>query len=460
MVFGGGLGGPTSGVGTTDFGVGGSSDPYPSVYQAPQLSVNVNGVPITTTVDVQLLGATVTYGLDLGVSSASIELTADPLIAKYSKIEIWIDAVPKTSPTLRFTGLFLRTDANLWPHSYTMVCKGLLYLAQQYQQPLWIGMPPSERANVNKFLPVGQYLFDYTEDDNDHTVTPGLIGGVSGTDQQIIRAILHKVSGTYPQLQFNDGDIEGTNNEFGLFSAKEMVWPPYRTALEMIQMFDQVCLGFRLHESLGGVIRRTKILGYPTGPADAEFTEGIDIWEGRGSRSVEQLCNSCYVEGATIGGFIDANGNTQRLIWAFLQSSNPFQPSGGFDPNSDFQSDDWHPVADQFRSPLIETSQLLINAGQNVNGLSADDVAAWRLSERNRELVTTSFVTFRDVSLFPGRTITVNSPHMAVTEPQWLQRVEVRVQAQPVLFQQTLWTIGGGVDPFQPNLPYTPPLSL
>jgi hypothetical protein len=434
------------GIGESNFSQGGSLDFTPTVYQVPQLSITISNTLFVPTNNIQILSATITYGLDVGVSSATIEFTADPNINKYSVIQIFCDAVPRNTPTLRFTGLYLRTEANLWPHSFSVICKGMLYLAQQYQQPFYIGKSPVEIAAVAKGLPVGQLMIS-VYDQSGNLLSPGLVDAISATDQDIVRAVLHQV----PGLAFNDGDIGGTGRFFGIFAGKDLVWPPYRTALEQCQLMDSVSLGFRLYESLGGVIRRDQIYGYPTGDADAQFIEGINIWEGKGSRSVEQLCNASYVEGATVGSF-DSNGDPTRLIYAFLQQSNPFQPSAGFEQAG------WNPIADQFKSPLIETNNSMIAVGVNTTGLSADDVARWRLSERNRELVNTTFVTFQDYLLFPGRTITVNTPHMAVTEPQWLQRVEVRVQAEPVLFQQTVYTIGGGLAGFGPSLPYTPPI--
>lgn len=417
-------------------------DPDPSYYLTPMISVVVTDKATggIYSLQSQVLSVDITYGLDIGISSATVELTENPRapnnsLSEYSLVQIYAGVDPQgpNYRALRFTGILLRIEANLWPHTYSLVCRGMLYYAQQFQQPFGEGW---DQATSKLGLPFGRAMTTFTWTDG--SVIQGILDTATGSDQEIIQSVLATVPNLAPFL--DNVNINGTGKRFGVISYLLMFWPPYRTALEYAQQFDQVCLGYRLYESLGGKIHRDIIYGYPSSIADTTFTEGIDIWEGKGTRSVEQLVNASFVEGAV------APGNSITAAFAFVQSSNPFQPSTAptFSEGFPQPTPGWNPIADRFQSPLIETSDLMIAAGENVDALSANDVARWRLSERNRELVNTSFVTFRDDLLFPGRTIAVNTPHMAVTEPQWLQRVNIRAQSKPPLFQQTIYTIGGG----------------
>lgn len=416
---------------------------WPSVYQQPRLLVILNG----NTVLNHVIGATISYGLDVGIASATIELTEVPVVGDYSKfslIQIYCDAsLTIIDPPLRFTGYYLHTRATLDPHVWQMICRGTLYLADQYRQASFIApypysggpVPPSV---VNQSgVPVGQALIPLTLPNG--TVIPGLTPNPTATDQEIVLAILNRVPGLQPFV--DPAKIGGTGKVFGRIAYLDLVWPPYRSALSQIQQFDQVCLGYRVFESLGGQIHRSQIYGYPSSIADTTFTEGIDIWSGQGDRSIETLINGCIVEGSPTS-LSTANG----LIFDYVQQSNPFQAES-------------NPVIDQFSSPLIETCSFMIAAGINVDAMSAYDVALWRLSERNRELVNYQLTTFRDAMLYPGRSIALNSPHMGVTEPVWMQHIEIRVSSDPALFQQTITGVGGGLPDYTASAPdYTPPL--
>lgn len=417
----------------------GSTGTSTSIVQNPRLVVvAVNQADGLTHTLFDVLNVNIVYGYDVGVSSATIECSEipnfgglHPTLSNYSQIRIYTDAgtpgrvwPPGTLVStdgrnipLRFTGLYLRTEATLNPHVFSLVCRGNLYLAQQFTQSIYAGLPVTEvlstaQANVLQYTIIGERLTD-------------LLNGAAATDQNIVLAILQAV---VPAITVVPGDIGGTGRLFGSANSRQFAWATYRTALDMIQQWDQVCLGYRTFETLAGRIVRTQVFGYP-GNIDTTFTEGADIWEGTGSRTVEPLINASYVEGATVPNA--RNG----LVYGFLQASNPFQPV---------------PVIEQFSSAWIEgwsTTTASDPAGVSAPGgiLNPIDVAIWRLAERNRELVNVRFVTFRDDLLMPGHTIGVIAPHMALTEPMWLQHVELRVTANPVLWQQTLYCVGGGL---------------
>ncbi len=438
------LGTPGSSPGLGGVGSGNAPAAAKSFLQKPGVTVSViNSADGTYHELINVLGINIVYGYDVGTASATVELSERPAFipANYSVVNIYCDAGPSIAgwpggtPTLyghplRFSGIFLRTEATLYPHIFSMVCRGNLYRADQFRQSMYAGLPATLLAqhlkDLLQFSILGQRLTD-------------LLNGASPTDQNIVLSILN----TVPGLNVNAADIGGTGRIFGTVNAREFAWPPYRSALEMIQQFDQVCLGYRTYETLGGRIVRSQIFGYPNaGPAQTQFTEGLDIWEGRGTRTVEPLINAVYVEGAAVP---QAGAG---LIYGFIQGANPLQPL---------------PVVEQFSSSWIEGPSStgdpndpsgISSPGQPLNAI---DVALWKLSERNRELVNIQFTTFRDDLLLPGITIAVNSPLMAVQEPVWLQRVEIRMTSNPVLFQQTLYGIGGGIGGFAAELTYPPP---
>lgn len=453
------LGGSSSLAGSTSAPItAGAVNIWPSISQTPLLTVLVTNQFDGSVIDVTntCMGVNITYGTDVGNSSATVELTADPHVSNYSLIRIYCSggskvptAYPSSTPNfngipLRFTGLYLRTEATLWPHVFSMVCRGMLYMATQYRLPpfLYPGtntvVPASQLQAVTDNLQAGILLFRDVGSPN--PVVNSLLPGPN-TDASAVIAILNLVAlaatsaGVPGGLVFDPADIKGTTAVFGASVPLEFLWAPYRSAQEIITQFDSVCLGFRTHDKYSGKIARSQIFGFPSGDPDTIFTEGIDIWEGSSaSRSVEQLYNASFVEGASIPG------SYAGIINAYIAEANPFQ-------NATL------PVVDQFSSSWIENSSLAPGIG-----LSADDVARWRIEERNRELVTGQWITYRDDILFPGRIVTIDAVHTAVSpEHVWMQRVEVRMTADPISFTQTIYGLGGGLPGFGPSPDWVPP---
>jgi hypothetical protein len=403
MPFDSGIGGTGSGLsGVTLAGVDPISTAGPIWMQTPFLVVTANGVPLAN-----VLSVNVVTGLDVTVASAQVELTENPLVPQNATI--WIVAGTGSHNVQRFRGFVKRQRATLWPHVFTLICRGTLSLADDFRQAVNVSLP----SFINQRLPiVGLGLYDLLP-----LPTPA-------TDESYVLAVLNRVPGLEPFV--DPANIGGTGHIFGTFSWKELTWPPNVSALAQVQKLDEVCLGYRVVEGPSGTIYRPQVFGYPTNIADAQFIEGIDIWDATGERSIEHLTNAEYVEGYIFGGM-------PGLVSAYLPQDN------------DFQSAD-SPFIDTFSSPLIDDPDF------------AAQVAEWRLGERNRETVNIQLVTFRDDLIIPGRTITVDSPHANVQEPVWVQHVELLVRAQPVLFQQTISGIGGGgVGGAPPVGDYSPP---
>jgi hypothetical protein len=309
----------------------------------------------------------------------------------------------------------------------------------EYQQSSWAsGVPAAITQSISAgstiALPIGLSMFQ-------------MLGNSTATDQNMVQAILNQV----PNFSYTGADIGGTGRTFGGLAQIALSWAPYMSGIELIQKLDAVCLGFKTFEVFSGRPVRMQIYGYPSGTVESTFTEGVDVRSGRGTRSIEQLVNSSYVEGITVPG-----SNGFAVIFDYVISANDFQPSG-------------QPVVEQYKSELIEapagsgdyaagSTSFGSGLGNFAIGLSPTDVANWRLSERNRELVDITLTTFRDDLLAPGHTYAILSPHMALTEPVWLRRVEIRVSNRPVRFQQTAYGVGGGSLAQQsPALSYSAP---
>lgn len=359
--------------------------------QEPWLDIRANGSSVP-----HVLDADIVYGLDVAPATATIKLTDDPGLGNNTEIEVWAGA--GTNNIIRMSGLYKRRRATSWEPNFTMHVYGKMQRVIEYQQAKGIGIP----TFVNQRLPVTGL-----------TVAQ-LVDGAPQNDQNIILGVLNNI----PGVTVDPADIGGTGRLMGRLSWRDLAWRPYEKALPYIQKIDSVCLGYRLYETMAGRLVRSQIFGYPSTISDYVFTEGLDIFESEGERSIVELINGMYVEGYPLGG-------VAGLLYALVQESNDFQPSS-------------EPHIGQFNSPLID----------GINGNSAYinplDVANWKLTEGNRELVNVSYTTFRDDALFPGRSVAVNFPKAAVTEPTWLQRVEITVRSDPILWQQRVYGYGGG----------------
>jgi hypothetical protein len=394
------IGSPGGSLGSVQAGGGSSSISVGlSQLQHPFLQVTAGGTELP-----HALSATITYGLDITVAQASVELTENPGIANDTEVQIVCGA--GTNNIRRFRGRYKERESVMWPHLFTMSLEGMLGNAARHQQARGIELP----SFINQKLPItGVPLSE-------------LLHGDIPSDENIVRAVLSYV----PGLDVDPSDIGGTGKLFGRLSWRDMAWRPTVTALGYISELDKVCLGYRLFENPVRIMR-TQVFGYPSNTADTSFTEGIDIWDATGRRSIRELKNAAYIEGYPIGG-------VPGLIFAYGAEDNDFQTAD-------------QPFVESFSSPLIE------GPTGDENYLTAEDVLAWKLTEMNRELVGVDLITIRDDLLFCGRSIAVNVPHSDVTEPVWMQQVTVHVSAiPPATFTQRIIGKGGGI----PGS-YTPP---
>jgi hypothetical protein len=207
-------------------------------------------------------------------------------------------------------------------------------------------------------------------------------------------------------------------------------WEKGESGLSFIEKIEDVGLGWRTFDGMDGTIKRTQISTIAAGSAQFTFTEGVDIYRATESDTVLESRNRVYVEGY--------NGDkTERTYTA--EAANPWLVGSGTNPTTQ-----WY-FTDNISSPMIETATSI---GGTV-GISAREVASWKLAELNRRVQRVILTTPRDDLVEPGDTICVVAPtRLDITSRNyWVQNVDVSIDRRGK-FSQVLTCIGsqdGGV---------------
>jgi hypothetical protein len=324
-----------------------------------------------------------------------VSLTGMPPATTYGQgIQIYMaasDAALRSQPA-RFVGTIVEFDYTHSPHQVDVICRGWLYAAQKFQ--------------------IVSGSFDFANDPYPQNGGVDLSNNGNGwPDAAIVGTILQ-----IAQVQNYFGGINGTDKLFGSVIPESCRWAEKQSALDAIDMFDAVCLGYRTYDVPNKVVR-TQIsaaaLSLPTN--GLTFTEGVDILAGTGQYSVL----------ATQGSFV-VTGGTKKAAnapYSFtLAGSNPYTQA-----------------PEQTSSPLIEKSL----AGDPGPGMSCEEVAGWRKGEMDRAVAQVQFDTPRDDYIEPGYTIRVLSDWRlgATSELYWVQRVETTLTEESV-FSQKLTCVG------------------
>lgn len=378
------------------------------------LQVTVGGTVLTN-----VLSARVSLGFDLAVAEASVVLASEPTGTSYNDlVQISMGAgTGSTAETpgtdggdgnvLRFTGLLKQYDRTLFPRSITLVARGPLSRAGEYRNQY-------SATTVAALQSAGIPGLTVTE----------LMAGTTATDQALVAAALQRV----PNLDVDAGNIDGTGTDLGGLPPNALCWAYQETALAFIQKIDAASQGFRTFESIRGVIFRVQISGWPgSGPAEFTFTEGVDIFDGRSTRTIMELKNCARVDGYDFG--IGAG-----IITFSAPGANDIQGESSDNPQEI-----------QFSTSLAGH----INSGPGI-GFACEDIADYLLAEWNRELVRVTLTTPLDYIIGPGQTHLVqgdgdgNPGRLAVAEALWVQRVDITVSDNGE-FSQSITYIGGGL---------------
>lgn len=337
--------------------------------RTPYCQVLIDDQPVT---NVLSASGSLDYGQRIGQATISVPFT--PAWAGFrSKVEIRVGGDISTA-VVRFAGFILRFSAHASPMTTDIVCKGWLYFA--------------------------------TTDMNNDPAGIDLSGAGAGqTDQAIVAFLLHEAG-----LDAFVGSLGGTGKTLGTVATDQYRWAFGQSALDCIDQFDTVCLGYRTFETFGGTIIRTQITAAPGATAAATFTEGVDMEaESTSDATIENIKNQVQVTGYT--------DNTGAQFNYTLFQANPNIPDG-----ADTQ---------QLSSPLLESS----NTGGA--GLSCQEVAEYLLPVVNRGLETVLCQTPRDDVIGPGMTIAIDAVgRLGVRQNLWVQGMAWNYTDKGSFFQQ------------------------
>lgn len=186
------------------------------------------------------------------------------------------------NPQIRFQGTLLEYDTTLAPHAVTAVCKGPLYLCDEYENGEGSGLPGG-------FIRPGLSLFD-------------LLGVPTGTLQEIIAAVLTRVG-----VSFSLSNFDNPAHVYGLVNGDDFTWGTYESASSYIHRLCEASEGFRLFDSSDGNVYLKQITAMPgTGfsAGSLTFTLGVDIF-GDSSSVVSQVGKRSAV---LVEGYDDGHG--------------------------------------------------------------------------------------------------------------------------------------------------------
>ena len=149
-----------------------------------------------------------------------------------------------------------------------------------------------------------------------------------------------------------------------------------------------------------------------------DFTVGLDIVEGKNTRSVTEAFNAVRVSGYAVGDYLDPR------VWYEEGSTGVVEGVQVY----------------EFNSPMIER-RANSSAGQ---GISCEAMAGFWLGELNREIIKLSMTTPRNDDIGPGQIHEIhNGSRLGIAERLWVQRVDKNYAANGQV-SQTITYIGGG----------------
>jgi len=365
-----------------------------NIYRQPYLSVTVAGGTLS-----DVLAARVQCGYDMRVASAEVLTRSLPAAAvPWGTVEVTMGGNQATAGK-RFSGYFIGSEQELFEHGVRLVCKGQLQRAQTFTAQTDVDM--------------SSYAID--------PVTYG------HKDEVMVSTVLYivGVSGTFPPGgEQSMAGIEGTGRMMGSLIHNGFGWHTGETAISFIERLEEVTLGYRTFDAMDGTIQRKLITTVPAGSADWTFTEGVDIFRATESETILDARNQVIVNGW--------NGDkTERTYTA--HGANPWLLGASGTP--DYQ---WYSTQN-ISSPLIEHGDVAAPTA----GVSAREVAIWKLGELNRRVERVVLTTPRDDLVQPADTVKVIAPtRLGITDSNyWVQNVDVSVDRRGQ-FSQVLTCLG------------------
>ena len=363
------------------------------------MTVRVGNKVLTVTVGGQDVSAAVRrvrthVGFDVRVNTAEVELL-DVVEGISTWQEVTIDAgltgTGRVGSRRRFTGFVTPTlEAQVWPYTTTLHCRGHLALAEVTPAP-----EDADDPTVEDTLSVsgtGDWLapgFELSPDKD----------GATYPDAAIVTTILERCG-----LSAYLGEILGTGRIFGNAAPESFIWRRNQKGLDVISALDEVCLGYRTYEDEEGLIHRTLVSPrVPFVDDRVELFENREILKGASlQRQTEHLANRVIVQ-----GFDDGTG---PVVYAC-----PVAPLEPMPPGNPV-------ITRQLTSPMVEWDT---DTGSE---LTVQLVAAWLADEVSEVKLEGQIPTWSDAVYTPGHTAYLNSPRLLdVLQSLWIRSVEMTV---------------------------------
>lgn len=370
----------------------------PTRIDARTFTVTVDGTDISDDV----LSLRLRFGFDLRVSEAEVTIRQYPVSAS---IDYWKALVIDcgrvgtgcTGSYRRFDGYVYDLDYSLWPYAVKIIGRGPLVLAQR------VKVPEDDEADGTTSLTA-----EYEAPGIDMSLNPDT--EAEWTDAEMVTWVLGKCG-----LAGRLGQIGGVGRLLGSYAFDQFVWRRGQSGLEFLESLDQIALGQRTFERLGGQIVRAQTGFFaPFSQVEATFNEGADLLEGATlNRSAKDARNRVVVQGWDDGG---------GAMLAVETAGHPAPPPGVA----------WE--TEFLSSPLIELDEPAIDG----YGLSCREVAQWLIGEVSHTWIEATFPTWRDDPVSPGDVVYLNSPHLGPNnQSMWVKHVEVEIDERGA-FTQTL----------------------
>lgn len=310
---------------------------------------------------------------DMGWPTCSVFVTSKPLVGN-EEDDLYVDAGAGNN-VRRFTGRLRAFRTSAFPKGLEMVSMGTLGYADEWA--------PDEDIE----------LFD-------------LLGTDSGTDQEIVRAVLDRVV----RATYVSGNIGGRGVALGLEAPTAFIWRAGTSAWQYIQQLDRATL-YRTYQDAAGVIHRVAMVGHPSGTPAATLSDNDALDNATGNRSTARTRNAVRVTGWDYGNRTSRSGQVANEEGTY--GSNDFQGNGS-NPTTRY--------LETFSSPLIESGTDEDGVVDGRDGLNASDIAAEVLADVNKEFVEAQVPTWRDDAIEPGTTILLDMLNrLAIGEPMWVQ---------------------------------------
>jgi hypothetical protein len=292
-------------------------------------------------------------------------------------------------------GFITGFDFAYYPRGITVHCSGALILAQLQEGPTYTAGAGTAGTGTGHDTIGGTLLVP---------------ANLSGTDDASIVNFLLSEASAATFL----GSLGGTGRTLGTFTTAPFRWAERESALSAIQRVDQMSaqlsggnwLLYRTYDTYGGSIDRLLIDTVPLGSPVLTFTEGVDIFAGRGGKDILQSKNRVTVSGYDAGKGAGAVNYTVEIANAYLTAASFITLS--------------------VDNPMIEVQSEADVVG--TTGISCEGVANALIRQWRRTQERAIFTTPLDVAPALGDTIAITTPsttpeRLGTVGDYWVQHV-------------------------------------